>query len=165
MVKIQTERLELIPYSLEVAEAAIADKSQIKKLLNVKIPSDWHWSEVEEVLPFFAQLAADPLQLGWGAWLMIHTRENTIIGDLGFGGKNEQGIVEMGYNVLPAYQNQGYGFEAVQALVNWALTQPNLHKIIATCPQDHLASKRILEKVGMQLKSCEEGLLKWEITL
>ncbi|HLO52249.1 MAG TPA: GNAT family N-acetyltransferase [Kamptonema sp.] len=164
-MKIKTERLELIPYSVEVAEAAIADKYQIEKLLNVQVPSDWPWSEVEEVLPFFAQLAADPLQLGWGAWLIIHSQENMIIGDLGFGGKNEQGIAEIGYNILPAYQKQGYGFEAVQALVNWALTQPGLHKIIATCPQGHLSSMRILEKLGMQLKNCEEGLLKWEMAL
>lgn len=159
-----TDRLELIAYSPEVVQAAIADKSQIEQLLNVRVPDDWPWSEVEEVLPFFAQLAADPLQRCWGARLIIHRQERTIIGDLGFGGKpNTEGTVEMGYDVLPAYRKQGYGFEAVQALVNWAFTQPDCSRILASCPEDNVPSIRILEKLGMQCIKSEESLLSWEM--
>ncbi len=87
-------------------------------------PGDWPWEEVQDALPFFAQLAKDSSRLGWGAWLIIHSAEKTIIGDLGFCGKpDDNGKVDMGYNILSGYRNQGYGFEAVQALVKWAIAQ------------------------------------------
>lgn len=165
MLTLKTPRLELIPYSLEIAQAAMSDKSQIERLLAVQVADDWPWEEVRDALPFFAQLAADPNQLGWGAWLIIHSAQKTIIGDLGFGGKpDETGKVEMGYNIVSGYRNQGYGFEAVQALVNWAIAQPSLNKILASCPSDNIPSIRILEKLGMQCLGNFEGILKWELT-
>ncbi|WP_413160106.1 GNAT family N-acetyltransferase [Capilliphycus salinus ALCB114379] len=162
-MRLQTKRLELIPYSPEIIEAAINDKSRIESLLNLKVPEDWPWEEVLDAFPVFAELASDPTQQNWGAWLIIHSLDKTIIGDLGFGGKpDEQGKVEMGYNIIPNYRNQGYGFEAVQALVNWAITQPNLKKIVATCPADNLPSIRILEKLGMHCVEKTPALLTWE---
>ncbi|AFZ25459.1 acetyltransferase, ribosomal protein N-acetylase [Cylindrospermum stagnale PCC 7417] len=151
--QITTRRLELLPCSLEVAEGvARKNKSLVEELLGVKVPDDWYASEVLDFFPIYAQmLLNDPSHLGWGVWLMIHLEDSTLIGDLGFGGKpDEQGTVEMGYEVLPAYRHQGYAFEAVEALVNFAFTQPELQKIISYCPQDHPASIRILEKLGMK---------------
>lgn len=172
---IKTRHLELIPCSLEVAQAATKNKSQVEKLLAVCVPEDWYSSEVLDFLPMYAQmLTNDPAQLGWGVWLIIHPTDSILIGDLGFGGKpDEQGIVEMGYEVLPAYRHQGYAFEAVQALVDWAFNQPALKRIIAHSPQNNTASIRILEKLGMQrLKQSVENpdlpevkVFKWELTI
>lgn len=173
-LQIATSRLKLIPCPLEVAQAAITDNSQVETLLRIRIPDDWYATEVQDFLPKYAQmLTNDPSQLGWGVWLMIHTADSTLIGDLGFGGKpDEQGTVEMGYEVFPAYQKQGYAFEAVQALVNWAITQPNLKRIIAHSPQDHTASIRILEKLGLQqlgtvnLPDYPDALVfKWQLSI
>ncbi|MFY7806242.1 MAG: GNAT family N-acetyltransferase [Limnoraphis robusta] len=162
-MRLQTERLELIPYSPKIIEAAINDKSLVASLLNVNVPEDWPWEEVLDAFPVFAELANDPTQQNWGAWLIIHRRDKTIIGDLGFGGKPDPtGKVEMGYNIIAAYRNQGYGFEAVQALVNWATTQPYLKKIVASCPVDNLPSMIILEKLGMNCVEKTPALLTWE---
>ncbi|MHC5774595.1 GNAT family N-acetyltransferase [Nostoc sp.] len=104
--------------------------------------------------------------MGWGVWLMIHIADFSLIGDLGFIGKPDQtGTVEMGYEVLSAYRQQGFAFEAVQALVNFAFSQRELKKIIAHSPDDHTASIRILEKLGMQEIGRDENLLKWELKL
>jgi [ribosomal protein S5]-alanine N-acetyltransferase len=165
---VTTQRLELLPCSLEVAQASvIRNKSHVEKLLGVRVPDDWYGSEVLDILPIYAQmLIDDPSQLGWGVWLMIHIADSTLIGDLGFIGKPDQtGTVEMGYEVLPAYRQQGFAFEAVEALVNFAFTQPELKRIIAHSPDDHVASIRILEKLGMQQIAKDENLLEWELKL
>ncbi|MHC5736950.1 GNAT family N-acetyltransferase [Nostoc sp.] len=167
-LQITTQRLELLPCSLGMAQAAVTkNKSEVERLLGVCVPDDWYASEVLDFFPMYAQmLRNDPSQLGWGVWLMIHIPDSTLIGDLGFGGKpNEQGTVEMGYEVLSAYRQQGFAFEAVEALVNFALTQPELKRIIAHSPDDHAASIRILEKLGMQQIGRDENLLKWELKL
>jgi [ribosomal protein S5]-alanine N-acetyltransferase len=165
---ITTQRLKLLPCSLGVAQAAlIKNKSEVERLLGVSVSDDWYGSDVLDILPMYAQmLIDDPLQLGWGVWLMIHINDSTLIGDLGFLGKpNEQGTVEMGYEVISAYRQQGFAFEAVEALVNFAFTQPELQRIIAHSPDDHTASIRILEKLGMRQISQNENLLKWELKL
>ncbi|MEH2375529.1 GNAT family N-acetyltransferase [Nostoc sp.] len=99
-LQITTQRLELLPCSLEVAQAVITrNKSQVKKLLGVTVPDDWYASEVLDIFPMYAQmLIDDPSQLGWGVWLMIHIADSSLIGDLGFISKPDQtGTVEMGY--------------------------------------------------------------------
>jgi ribosomal-protein-alanine N-acetyltransferase len=151
-----------------VAQAAVTkNKSEVERLLGVRVPDDWYASEVLDILPMYAQmLINDPSQLGWGVWLIIHIADSTLIGDLGFLGKpNEQGTVEMGYEVISAYRQQGFAFETVEALVNFAFTQPELKRIIAHSPDDLTASIRILEKLGMQRISRDESLLEWELKL
>ncbi|MBG1270848.1 GNAT family N-acetyltransferase [Nostoc sp. WHI] len=165
---ITTQRLELLPCSLEVAQAVITrSKSQVERLLRVTVPDDWYASEVLDIFPMYAQmLIDDSSELGWGVWLMINIADSTLIGDLGFGGKPDQtGTVEMGYEVISAYRQQGFTFEAVEALVDFAFTQRELKRIIAHSPDDHAASIRILEKLGMQQIGRDENLLKWELKL
>ncbi|YAF95778.1 MAG: GNAT family N-acetyltransferase [Nodularia sp. CChRGM 3473] len=167
-LQITTHRLELLPCSLEVAEAATAkNKLQVEKLLGARVCDEWYASEVWDFLPVYAQmLIDDPSQLGWGVWLMIQIDNATLIGDLGFCGKpDEQGTVEMGYEVLSTYRQQGYGFEAVQALVDFAFTQAELKRIISHSPDDHAASMRLLEKLGMQQIDRNENIWKWELKL
>jgi [ribosomal protein S5]-alanine N-acetyltransferase len=165
---ITTQRLELLPCPLEVAQAVIArNKSEVERLLGIRVPDDWYGSEVLDIFPMYVQmLIDDPSQLGWGVWLMIQIADSTLIGDLGFLGKPDQtGTVEMGYEVLSAYRQQGFTFEAVEALVDFAFTQLELKRIIAHSPEDHVASIRILEKLGMQQIAKDENLLKWELKL
>jgi [ribosomal protein S5]-alanine N-acetyltransferase len=160
---ITTQRLELLPCFLEVAQAVITkNKFKVERLLGVRVPDNWYESEVLDIFPMYTQvLIDDPSQLGWGVWLMIHIADSTLIGDLGFIGKPDHtGTVEMGYEVLSAYDQQGFAFEAVEALVNFAFTQPELKRIIAHSPNDHVASIRILEKLGMQQFTRDENLLK-----
>ncbi|WP_375512475.1 GNAT family N-acetyltransferase [uncultured Nostoc sp.] len=165
---IMTQRLELLPCSLEVAQAVVTrNKPEVERLLGVRVPDDWYGSEVLDIFPMYAQmLIDDPSQLGWGIWLMIDIADSTLIGDLGFLGKPDRtGTVEMGYEVLSAYRQQGFAFEAVEALVNFAFTEQELNRIIAHSPEDHVASIRILEKLGMQQIAKDENLLEWELKL
>ncbi|NJR17243.1 MAG: GNAT family N-acetyltransferase [Calothrix sp. CSU_2_0] len=150
---IDTQRLELIPCSLEVAQATInRDKPLLEKLLTAYVSDDWYATEVQDFLPkYINMLNTDPSQLGYGVWLMIRTDDSTLIGDLGFGGKPEpQETLEIGYEVLTPYRNQGYATEAVEALVNFAFTQLEAKRIIAHTPEDNVASIRVVEKLGMQ---------------
>ncbi|PAX52877.1 GNAT family N-acetyltransferase [Brunnivagina elsteri] len=150
---IDTQRLELLPCSLEVAQATIdRDKTLLEKLLTAYVPDDWYETEVQDFLPkYISMLKTDPSQLGYGVWLMIRTDDSTLLGDLGFGGKPQAvDTLEVGYEVLTPYRNQGYATEAVEALVNFAFTQLEAERIIAHTPEDNIGSIRVVEKLGMQ---------------
>ena len=71
----------------------------------------------------------------------------TYIGDLGFKGPARESTVEIGYGLLPAYEEKGYMTEAVQALIQWAFNSGVVFVEAETDP-DNKASQRILEKCG-----------------
>ncbi|MEH2141592.1 MAG: GNAT family N-acetyltransferase [Nostoc sp.] len=71
----------------------------------------------------------------------------------------------MGYEVLSADRQQGFAFEAAEALVDFAFTRRELKRIIAQSPDNHAASIRILKKLGMQQIGRDENLPKWELKL
>ncbi len=165
MTPLRTERLTLVPFSVELAEAALRSRADVESLLEARVPEEWPGPGFEEILPLVAQwLRDDPLLRDW-IRIIVHTADKTAIGGIGTGGRPDaDGTVEIGYNIIPSYQRRGYGYEAVSAYVDWAFTQPGLRRIIANCASDNTASMRILQKAGMRQWSYEGSLLHWELT-
>ena len=63
---------------------------------------------------------------------------------------------ELGYVIGRAWWGKGYMTEAARALVDWSLARPEIYRVWAVCDVDNLASRRVMEKAGMQ----REGLLR-----
>lgn len=89
-----------------------------------------------------------PEQWEWYAIWMIELKDGTHIGELCFKGIDSNGSVEIGYGVSGKYEGHGYATEAVAAVVNWALQQPNVSCIEAETEPENTTSKRVLEKCG-----------------
>ena len=64
--------------------------------------------------------------------------------------------VDLGYALVRRWWRQGLMSEAVAAVVAWALAQPTIYRVWATCDIDNVASARLLERVGME----REGVLR-----
>ncbi len=56
------------------------------------------------------------------------------------------------YALSPAHQGQGYATEATKALIQYAFTQINLRRIIATTTYDNEASISVMRKLGMRIE-------------
>jgi RimJ/RimL family protein N-acetyltransferase len=56
------------------------------------------------------------------------------------------------YAFSPAYQRKGYASEATRAMIDYAFTQLNLKRIIATTTYDNAASIGVMRKVGMRVE-------------
>ena len=54
----------------------------------------------------------------------------------------------MGYSLAHLYWHQGYAFEAVNCLLQYLFEERGLHRVIAECDVDNIASWRLLEKLG-----------------
>lgn len=103
-----------------------------------------------------AYSTAHPAQRPWYAAWLIALPTGERIGDLCFKGLGDDGTVEIGYGLLPAWQGKGYATEAVTAAVAWAATQPGVRKIEAETDPDNAASRRVLAKAGF-LPTGEDG--------
>lgn len=68
--------------------------------------------------------------------------------------------VGIGYGAARAHWGKGYVPEATRAIIDWAFQQPSIYRVYATTDIENVASRRVLEKVGMQ---CEGILRKYII--
>lgn len=102
---------------------------------------------------------AHPEQRQWYAAWFIEQTAGERVGDLCFKGLSEDGTVEIGYGLLPAFWGKGYATEAVVAVTEWAAKQPGVKTIEAETEPENTASQRVLEKAGFVPtgKNGEEG--------
>jgi ribosomal-protein-alanine N-acetyltransferase len=63
---------------------------------------------------------------------------------------------ELGYIFHPKYQRKGYGMEAVKAVTKHGFTTCGIHRIMARCNPENIASWKLLEKAGF----VREGFFK-----
>lgn len=162
---IQTPRLTLVPCTLALVHAALRDRDEFGRLLSAQVPSDWPNEEVFSLLQQDAQLLeADPQRCEW-SYVIVHTSERTLIGDIGFHAPPDaDGCIEIGYDILAAYRRQGYAVEASVALLDWAFQQPGAKCVIAECLMDNSASIRVLEKLGLRRVATTAESIWWSRT-
>lgn len=67
----------------------------------------------------------------------------------------------MGYTIARAYWGQGYATEAAEALIDFGFGRMQLVRIEAVCLPDHVASARVLQKVGMQFEGVLHNYQIW----
>lgn len=159
----QTERLTLIPFTLEMAEATLNDRDRLPQLLGVHVPGNWPQPDYAEIMPMIVEgRRKDPSSAEW-IRLIAHTAGRTVIGDIGFiKPPDAAGSVGFGYSIVPEYRGKGYATEAARAMIEWAFEQPGVKRVFAECLNDNYASIRVLEKVGMRQIEPEDDLLRWE---
>jgi RimJ/RimL family protein N-acetyltransferase/shikimate kinase len=63
---------------------------------------------------------------------------------------------ELGYIFNPAFQNRGYATEAAGALIQYGFQHLGIHRVVAHCNPENVASWRVLEKIGLK----REGYLR-----
>jgi RimJ/RimL family protein N-acetyltransferase len=68
--------------------------------------------------------------------------------------------IEIGYRLHPNYWNKGLATEAAQAVRDHAFRDLNLSRLISLIHPENAASRRVAEKIGLQLerKTVFEGL-------
>jgi [ribosomal protein S5]-alanine N-acetyltransferase len=166
-LRLQTERLELVAATGALSHAAAYDHAGLGTLLDARVPPDWPPEIMRDVMEFFASHAAShEHELGWGAWYIVGNEAlgRTVIGTCGFKGPpKEDGSVEVGYSVLPAFQRRGLGSEATRRLISWAFEGAigagygtgeewrRVERIYAETFPDPMyeASRRVMIKCGM----------------
>lgn len=158
----ETKRLQLIPFTLELMRATLRGRDALSASLGITIPPTWPGSDLAEAIPgFVAQLEREAAEVAWN-WLIVHKREQVVVGDVGFMGGPKDGVAEIGYSILPAYRNQGYATEAALYLIHWALQQREIRRVTAQCLDNNLGSIKVLEKIGMRRLGAEGTMLHWE---
>jgi [ribosomal protein S5]-alanine N-acetyltransferase len=154
-VRLETERLELVACTAQLAEALQGDRERAAELLDAELPKGW---PDEELTGLLASMKPAALHL---AWIAIESDRQVVVGSAGFTGEPKDGAVELGYGIHDGYRNSGYATEAASALVHWALRQDGIREVVSECEQSNPASARVLEKVGLNRVGDRGSVVLW----
>lgn len=111
-------------------------------------------------------LDSQPAQehIWYTVWCIVERQSKKPVGDFCFySPPQEDGWVECGYGVYPAFQNQGYMTEFLRGVLAWCQQFPALKTLRARTEPSNVPSNRMLERLNFELKSEDnEGNLFWE---
>jgi [ribosomal protein S5]-alanine N-acetyltransferase len=159
MPVLETERLRLVPLTLEALEAVLdRDQKRAEALMGAQLPCAWPNDQLLDVgFPFSrdAVRAAPELRL-WGDSLVLLRAEPRIVGSVVFHGHPSDGIAEIGYSIEQRMRGNGLATEATRACLAWALTQRDITAVQATTFPWHTASLGVIRNLGMQQVATRE---------
>ena len=89
---------------------------------------------------------------GYGRWAIILKETGILIGDCGIMVSNLDGTQEndLGYIIHHPYWHNGLAFEAASACKEYAFNNLGLKRLCANMAFDHIASRQVAEKIGME---------------
>ena len=108
---------------------------------------------LNDLLPVF--LRYDEGRPGLGFWAAVGKTEATAGEFLGWfsfrPSRDVPGQVILGYRLRRAAWGQGYATEGARALIDKGFSEWGVRRVVATTYEHNLASRRVMEKVGMAL--------------
>jgi len=148
-----TPRLRLVPVNGTTARADLAGADHLSIALDSDLAEDWPPRLWADDLPILAEvLATLPDDDGWRPWYWLLRQADgslRLIGVGGFSGRpDDQGVVTLGFSMVPSLWRRGYASEAVAALVEWASRQHDLRVIEAYTETNNAAAVRVLQNNG-----------------
>lgn len=161
---IQTNRLTLIPITLEITKSLINGSSKEIENLGIKCDKEWPTEDTMDILPIIsASLEKSKIPTGFETWMIVDKNNKKIIGDIDFHGEpNENGKVEIGFGLVEHEREKGFGFESLNAIMDWLNFQESVKVIKAECLISNKPSARILEKSGFKQVNKDYELIYWE---
>jgi RimJ/RimL family protein N-acetyltransferase len=153
MPALLTERLRLIPITLEAMEAVLDhDKRRAEDLIGARFPRGWPDDPLLDVgFPYSrAAIRAAPDTRLWGDSLVVLRDEPRVVGSVVFHGRPSDGIAEVGYSIEDGSRGNGLATEATRACVEWALAEADIAAVQATTFPWHTASLGVIRKLGMR---------------
>jgi [ribosomal protein S5]-alanine N-acetyltransferase len=160
MLTIRTERLDIIAATAAHLDIELKSLSDLAILLDARVPEGWPPGEYDrQAMEYFrTRLLEDKAAAGWLSWYAVLRASDesaaTLVGVGGYFGPPEaDGVVEIGYSIMPSFEGRGFATELVRALVSRAFASERVTCVIARTHQDNRASIRVLEKCGFSMVS------------
>lgn len=88
----------------------------------------------------------------WLTWIIREKSSNEQVGLISICSRSvEKRVTEVGFILLESSQGNGYATEAASRVIEFATDTFAFEIFTAVCSEEHQASRRVLEKVGMKL--------------
>jgi ribosomal-protein-alanine N-acetyltransferase len=147
---ISSPRLELPILSLQQLEQVGAGEIEpVDRDLDARLSAEWL-----ETVRWLAgmrarQLRERPQDAPWLLRPIVRADTREAVGYLNFhAAPSAEGVVEIGYTLLPHARGQGYAIEAVRAALEWAARAHGIRRFRASVAPDNERSLNLVGKLG-----------------
>lgn len=143
----ETERLILQPTSEDDAAFIYELVNTPKWLANI---GDRNVKSVADAKSYIKDRIIPQLEkLGYGNYTLIRKLDNIKIGSCGLYDREGLEGIDIGFALLPVYENMGYGFESATKLIEVANQEFNIKLISAITTKENRTSQKLIEKLGL----------------
>jgi RimJ/RimL family protein N-acetyltransferase len=152
-VLLETERLILRRFTEDDAGYLFELDSdpEVMRFLNGGKPTPGEVVE-NEILPRFLRYDED--RPGFGFWAAVEKAGGEFLGwfSLRPSAEGDARQAALGFRLRRAAWGRGYATEGARALIRLGFCELGVERVTATTYEDNLASRRVMEKVGMTLR-------------
>ncbi|EDP70603.1 Ribosomal-protein-alanine acetyltransferase [Flavobacteriales bacterium ALC-1] len=146
----ETQRLSIRPITVE-------DAPFIFELMNtpkwIKYIGERNIKSVEHAATYITEKALSQIKtFGYGNNVIIRKEDSVKLGTCGLYHRDDREDPDIGFAFLPTYEGKGYAYEASYLLMQKAKSQYGLKELSGYTLEDNLASRKLLEKLGLILK-------------
>jgi ribosomal-protein-alanine N-acetyltransferase len=152
MPTIRSARLDLVELTEDLLRLTTeGDTAALAAELRVQVSPEW-----ADILPARENLKAvreEPAVQPWLSRAIVLREAGAVVGEVGFHNPpDELAVVELGYEVLPAFRRRGIATEAIRALTDWAFDTGEASTVYATIAHDNTASIRLVRSLGFRFQ-------------
>lgn len=149
---VETPRLLLINTTSDLLDTLLQKGTEgLASALQVSVVHDWTMFGLAPFEYVRMMLDKDPDSTPWWSWLPVLKSEQKLAGTGGFKGPPKDGMVEIGYEIIPELQGKGLATEYAAALIRMAFQHPEVTSVIAHTLAHENASCAVLRKTGFIL--------------
>lgn len=160
MHALRTPRLLLIPATVAALNAELASRDALGKALEVHVPDSWppELYDADAVRWTIDWLAEHPEHRDWTLYYVAESptmpeARPRLVGVCGFkGGPDADGVVEVGYGVIPEERRRGFASEAVRGLLARAFHDARVSMVIAHTLPELAPSIGVLQSTGFSFE-------------
>jgi RimJ/RimL family protein N-acetyltransferase len=91
--------------------------------------------------------------------------DGVVVGGIGFHGPPVDGVVEIGYGVVPSARGQGVATNALRLLLDLAGEMDGVRRVCGRTTEDNVPSQRVMVAAGMQVVGRDPDFLHYELEL
>jgi RimJ/RimL family protein N-acetyltransferase len=146
----ETKRLKIRRFTIEDAAAVLEFGSNEEV---IKLTGDKTISSVEEAENIIKNVWLPEYDTyGYARMAVIYKKDKKLIGFAGLKFEKEWNVTDIGYRFLPKYWGKGIATEASLPFIFYGFNVLKLPKIVGVAFTENIASCKVLENLGLQLK-------------
>jgi RimJ/RimL family protein N-acetyltransferase len=145
--EIETPRLQLRPFTPDDVDDLhhLYNHRDLFKYMSNEKPLPWE--QARAVIDAFTE---NWKRHDFGVWAVIDRNNQRLIGHCGFKFLENTPDVQIGYLLSKSYWGRGLATEAAAAVLKYGFEVAKLKRIVAIAKADNIASRRVMEKIGMK---------------
>lgn len=165
-LRIETDRLILFPLNYRQLRKFLNNNLSLEKELGLALIPRLISEKLEDILEeeILVKVSQNQNLFHFHTlWLIIQKVDLTIVGDINSKFLSvHSGELEIGYETIDEFQNNGYMTEAVHGFIHWLAKYPQVTTVLARTDSSNIPSISVLKKNNFSPYHLAGNIIRWQ---